>query len=74
MKDSDSPLPWGIIRLGNMIGRADVQAGLSDGRWVRAVPEPYRPNLVEALRAAWWVLRGRAFAVVWPEHGELEEG
>lgn len=64
--------PWGVHRLTDMLGTKDVQAGLPDGTWVRSVPSPYWANMRERLRAAWWVLTGRAHAVVWPNPGELE--
>lgn len=60
---------WGIHRLRDMIGAKNCQAGLPDGRWVRAVPEPYTGNRI---KAAWAVLTGKAFAVEWPKDGELE--
>ena len=71
----DSPLarPWGVHLLRDMIAPPTVAAGLPDGRWVRAVPEPYWTFGIERLRAAWWVLTGRAHAVVWPKAGELEQ-
>lgn len=64
--------PWGVGTLRDMVAPEGVSVGLPDGRWFRAVPEPYEGNLVERLRAAWWVLRGDAHAVVWPEPGDLE--
>jgi hypothetical protein len=64
---------YGINRLRNMVAPSDLSAGLPDGRIVRPVPEPYHTMGVERLRAAWWVLTGRAHAVVWPKAGELEE-
>ena len=63
-------IPWGVHRLSDMIAPLGIQAGLPDGRIVRAVPEPYSAN---RLQAAWWVLTGRAYAVVWPERGDLED-
>ena len=69
---SADKLPWGINRLRSMIAPPDIEAGLPDGRWVRAVPEPYTTFGMERLRACWWVLTGRAHAVVWPKPGELE--
>lgn len=36
---------------------------------MRAIPEPYTAN---RLVTAWWVLKGRAYAIIWPKHGELE--
>lgn len=66
-------LPRGINRLGSMIAPNGDAAHMPDGRWVRAVPEPYPTVGVERLRAAWWVLTGRAHAVVWPKAGGLEK-
>ena len=65
-------IPWGVSTIGSMY-HADVQAGLPDGRWVAAVAEPYHCNWIEAIRAAWWVLTGRAQAVIWPDAGDLED-
>jgi hypothetical protein len=65
-------LPWGINRLANMIGGSDIQASRDGTRWYRAVPAPYIGSLHERARAAWWVLTGRAHAIVWPETGDLE--
>jgi hypothetical protein len=61
--------PWGVHVIGDLVAPPGVQAGLPGGRWVRAVPEPYSGNRIVA---AWWVLTGRAHAVVWPEPGDLE--
>lgn len=61
--------PFGVHVIGD-IYREGAQAGLPDGRWVCAVPEPYSGG---RLRAAWWVLTGRAHALIWPKPGELEE-
>lgn len=61
-------MPWGVHRICD-IYRPGVQAGLPDGRWVIAVPEPYTGN---AIVAAWWVLTGRAYALQWPKAGDLE--
>lgn len=60
---------WGIHRLADMLGSKNCQAGLPDGRWVRAVPEPYTAG---KLRAAWAVFSGNAYAVEWPKAGDLE--
>lgn len=61
-------MPWGVHTIAD-IYQPGVQAGLADGRWVIAVPEPYPAN---RLVAAWWVLTGRAYALVWPKPGDLE--
>jgi hypothetical protein len=61
--------PWGVHRIGDIYGHGN-SAGLPDGRYVHAVACPYYGN---RLRAAWWVLTGRANAVIWPEDGELEQ-
>lgn len=64
--------PWGINRIGDMIAPYGTETQTQEGRWVRAVPVPYSPNIFGRIRAAYWVLTGRAEAVVWPEPGELE--
>lgn len=63
--------PWGIEAISN-IYHPGTQAGLPDGRWVAAVAVPYPTNIYERVRAAWWVLTGRAVAFVWPKAGDLE--
>jgi len=65
-------VPYGVNRLHNIFARRDqVSAGLPDGRYVTAVCEPY-DSFPSRVRAAWWVVTGRAHALVWPEAGELE--
>lgn len=64
-------LPWGVEAINSMYGHG-VHEGLPDGRWAIAVAEPYATNPIERLRAAWWVLTGRAVAFVWPKAGDLE--
>lgn len=61
---------WGIHRLADMVGCKNTQVGLPDGRWVRAVPMPYTGNRI---KAAWAVFTGSAYAVTWPDHGDLEK-
>lgn len=65
-------LPWGVHPLSYIIGANGCQTGLPDGRWVRAIPEPYFGTLRERFRVAWWVFTGRAYAIKWPEPGEFE--
>ncbi len=72
-KEEMKSLPWGVHRLRSMIGTDDCASAMPDGRWARAVPEPYYTAGYERLRATWWVLTGRAHAVVWPKAGELED-
>lgn len=61
---------WGVHRLQDVVGSKHCQAGLPDGRWVRAIPEPYTAN---RLKAAWEVFQGRAYALEWPKSGDLEK-
>jgi len=61
---------WGIHRLADMIGSKDAQSGLPDGRWVRAVLLPYTAGRMKAALA---VLTGKAYAVEWPQAGDLEK-
>jgi hypothetical protein len=61
--------PYGIHSICDMVSRGDVMTQDQRGRWVRAVPEPYTGS---RLRAAWWVLIGRAYAVRWPRPGDYE--
>jgi hypothetical protein len=61
--------PWGVHILGDLY-HPDVSTGLRDGRRVAAVAQPYSGN---RLRAAWWVLTGRAYAFLWPKAGDLED-
>lgn len=42
------------------------------GFWVRAVASPYPSTLRQRLLAAWWIVTGKAYAIVWPRPGELE--
>lgn len=61
----------GVFRIRDCIGNVGIQAGLPDGRWVRAVPEHYDTPITR-LRGAWEVICGRAVAMQWPEAGDLE--
>lgn len=62
-----------IHRLSDMIGSKNTGARMADGRYVRAVPLPWNYRSKWNPREAWAVLWGRAHAVRWPEHGELEK-
>jgi hypothetical protein len=72
MVEARKPRPWGIQTIGDMYAPG-CHAGMPDGRWVAAVGVPYYTMGFERLRAAWWVLTGRAHAVIWPEAGDLED-
>jgi hypothetical protein len=60
-------LPWYIHTL-SRIYSPHAQA-LTPNGWAQAVAQPYTAG---RLKAAWWVLTGRAYAFQWPEPGELE--
>lgn len=60
----------GIHRLSDMIGSSDVGASEDGRNYYRAVPLPFYGD---RLRAAWFVLTGKAYAVHWPELGEIEK-
>jgi hypothetical protein len=63
-----SVAPWGVHTIAS-IYHPGISAALPDGRWVAAVCQPYDGN---RLKAAWWVLTGRAFALIWPKAGDIE--
>jgi hypothetical protein len=52
------------------IWSSSCRAGLPDGTWPYAVAEPYTAG---RLKAAWWVLTGRAYAFQWPKPGDVEQ-
>lgn len=56
--------PFGIHTIHDMIGSADAYTQRG-----RAVPLPYSGNTLIKL---WWVLTGKAEAVIWPKPGDLE--
>jgi hypothetical protein len=60
----------GVKSIRDIVGTKDAQAGLPDGRWVRAVPEPFYGMNIQA---AWEVLCGRAHAITWPTSKELAD-
>lgn len=67
-----------IHRLRDMIGTPNCQTEFPhafDGKtyWVRAVPEPFYGGLLDRIRDAAAILSGSAFAVHWPDAGELED-
>jgi len=61
-----------IFRLRHMIG-GPGEATSKDGKvWYRAVPLPFYDGLIERFRNAWKIITGEAYAIYWPEPGELE--
>lgn len=65
--------PWGIHSLSSMIGSKTVQTPIETYGHVRAVPSPFHAGLFGRLRAAWYIVTGKAYAVRWPEAGDLEK-
>lgn len=70
--------PWGVHVLRDIyspyVGTTAPSAAMpgTQPRWVAAVAAPYPHTPVSRIRAAWWVLTGRAEALLWPEPGDLE--
>lgn len=52
--------------------RVSLGNGIVREAWVRSVPLPFFGGLFDRLRDAWAVIRGDAYAVRWPEPGDLE--
>jgi hypothetical protein len=52
--------------------RVDLGNGDVREAWVRAVPLPFFGGLFDRIRDAWAVIKGEAYAVRWPEPGDLE--
>lgn len=73
-------IPFGVHRINDMyISDTKTEISIADdsGRpvhtaWVHAVTLPYQHTFVSKIKALWWVLTGRAEAVVWPKLGDLE--
>lgn len=73
-------LPWCIHHIGRIYHPngpetpviTTSKTGRSVRMWSRAIPEPYPATIFERFRAAWWVLTGRAVAMMWPKPGEIE--
>lgn len=61
--------PFGVHKVKDLVYGPHVQTIDKRGMWVRAVPIPYSGN---KLIACWWIIRGKAHALIWPEPGDLE--
>lgn len=61
-----------ILKLRDLIASGDTQTEVN-GHWVRAMSLPFYGGLLDRARDAWAVIRGKCFAIHWPQHGELEE-
>ena len=64
---TDRIRPWGVHSIHSMVAPGN-QSKLSSGLWGWSVAMPYTGNRIVA---AWWVLTGRAYAIVWPTHDEF---
>lgn len=62
-----------IHKIGNMIGSSDISSSSDGKHWFRAVPSPFYDGLFGRIRNAWYVVRGKAYAVEWPKPGDLEK-
>lgn len=60
-----------IFKLQDLIPSRENEAKV-EGRWVRSMHLPFEGGLFDRLRDSWEIITGRAFAVRWPCHGELE--
>lgn len=60
---------WGVHRIHDVVGSKSNQC-LTDRGYVRAIPLPYYGN---RLYTAFQVLIGNAYAIQWPEPGDLEK-
>lgn len=72
-------IPWGVHHICNIYRegtqaevRIERQGAVYQG-WAQAVAIPFPSNVFERVRAAWWVMTGRAEALVWPKPGDLEK-
>lgn len=62
---------FGVHRIDDVIASQGVGVQLGDGSYGRAVPERFYNGLFARLRAAWQVATGRAVALEWPSHADL---
>jgi hypothetical protein len=61
-------MPWFIHSIRGIYS-SSCMAEVEGGKYAFAVCEPYTAG---RLKAAWWVLTGRAYAFEWPKAGDLE--
>ncbi len=61
-------MPWYIHSLRRMYD-PNCMSQIEGSKYAFAVCEPYTAG---SLKAAWWVLTGRAYAIEWPKAGDLE--
>lgn len=64
---TDRNRPYGVHTI-HSVTQPGTQCEFAPGAWGPVVAEPYDGN---RLVAAWWVLTGRAYAMIWPTSGEL---
>ncbi len=63
--------PFGINKISDMFVPHSITQW-SDRVWYQTVALSYPHTTITRVRAAWWVLTGKAQAVIWPRKGELE--
>jgi hypothetical protein len=64
-------MPWFIHSIRQLYS-PHAMACVRGSKYAFAVSEPYACNPLERLRAAWWVITGRAHAFEWPRPGDIE--
>jgi hypothetical protein len=62
-------LPFGVHTIASMYDNSCWSSTEEECIYARAVALPYDGN---RLVAAWWVLTGKAYALKWPEVGDIE--
>jgi hypothetical protein len=62
-----------IHQLRDLIPHEGCSTQIPTGQWVRAMHEPFYGGLLDRLNDALAIIKGKAFAVKWPKHGEFEQ-